>query len=106
MLGMVVGFTVVAGVVVRARVDTLVLGYRGGARADPRQRGEDAARVRGDPDVDHRVRSPGAGSARAIALGIDQTDDLRLPVVARVPAQVVVLVPGPLANVVASRDGL
>ena len=56
--------------------------------------GERSALVRGDPDVDHRVLATGVHRARrAPALGVGDSDDLRLSLLVERPAQVLVHVP-------------
>ena len=80
-------------VVVRlALVDALILGHGGLAGTDALERGEQAARVRRDPHVHHRVLAAGVDAAGAVAGGVG---DARRPGLAvdELPAQVVVDVP-------------
>jgi hypothetical protein len=76
-----------------AHVGALVVGDRGLTGADALERGEHAARVRGDPHVHHRVGAAGVDATSARPGRIDEADDLRHAVLVAIPAEVAVVVP-------------
>ena len=76
-----------------AQIDTLGIGHSGLAGADTFECCEHAARMWGDPHVDHRVLAAGVDTLGAVAVGVGDPDHAWLAVGPGRPAKVAVVVP-------------